>query len=332
VTVSAELPRRARAFAPASVSNVGCGFDALGFAIDAQLDRGAPYPLGDCVEVVPRTGPAIEPGVSVVEIVGDRGCLPHDAQRNTAAGAAAAVLERSGALVRLEITVHKHMPLRSGLGSSAASAVAAVVATNAALGAELDDAALLECALAGERIASGSLHADNVAPSLLGGMVLVRALTPTPDIVRLPVPKGLLCVVVRPELEVDTQDSRRSLGDQVALTAAVTQWANVGALVAGLFRGDLELIRRSVHDAVAEPLRTPAIPGFEQARSAALQAGAIAAGLSGSGPTLFAFSNDARRAAHIGAAAKQVWGGLGIAAEAAISPVGAQGARVVECD
>jgi homoserine kinase len=318
----------ARAFAPASVSNVGCGFDALGFALDARFAEDAALPLGDTVEATTRAGG----GVTVVEITGDLGKLPREADRNTAAGAAAAVLARANARVGLDLRIQKHMPLRSGLGSSAASAVAAAVAADGALGAALGEIELLECALAGEQIASGTLHADNIAPSLLGGLVLVRSLDPRPDVVRLPVPPTLLCVVVRPDLEVDTRASRRGLGDRVALPAAVAQWSNLGALVAALFRADLALIARALEDSIAEPVRGPGIPGYFAAKQAALDAGALAANLSGSGPSLFALCTERDLALRAGSAAVAAWQQRGIAAESAVSMLGARGARVLPCD
>jgi homoserine kinase len=220
------------------------------------------------------------------------------------------------------------MPLSSGLGSSAASAVAATLATSAIYGGQLSQNDLLECAIAGESLASGAVHADNVAPSFLGGFVLVRSLEPVPDIVSLPVPAGLSVALVRPQLEIDTAPARRALATELPLPIAVAQWANVGALVAALCRGDLELLGRSLCDFVAEPVRSPLVPGFDAARNAALDAGAIGCSLSGSGPTMFALCASHSIAAEVvRAMASRLEAATGSACDVWVSAVGAQGAR-----
>jgi len=306
----------ARAFAPASVSNVACGFDVLGFAIEEP---------GDVVEASFRA----VPGVEIAELTGDDGRLPREAQRNTAGVAVAALLELLGERRGVSLRLAKGMPLASGLGSSAASGVAALVATAHLLGREVARALLLRCALEGERVACGSAHADNVAPSLYGGFVLIRSNDP-PDIVVLPVPAGLSCAVVRPHLEVETRRARELLGDSVPLPVAVRQWANLGALVAALHRGDLELLARSLHDAVAEPKRAGLVTGFTQVKAAALERGALGCSLSGSGPSMFALCAD-RAAAEV--VADVMAGGfaeLGLGADRFVSPVGAPGARILD--
>jgi homoserine kinase len=335
------MRERASAFAPASVSNVACGFDVLGFAVEGVLsapggDRSGGRPLGDVV----HASASERPGVELVSIDGDGGKLPRDPERNTAAVAAAAVLERcratlpAGALPGVSLALEKNMPLASGLGSSAASAVAAAFATHELAreqGAEpLDAPDLVRCALAGERVASGGEHADNVAPSLLGGFVLVRSLDPVPDLVELPVPAGLACAVVRPHLEVATHAARAALGERVALRAAIAQWGNVGALVAALYRGDLELLARALHDAVAEPVRAAAVPGFDAAMAAARRAGALGGRLSGSGPSLFALAADVAVAERAAAAMADALAGAGVACDRLVTPVGGPGARRLE--
>ncbi|HVS16548.1 MAG TPA: homoserine kinase [Thermoanaerobaculia bacterium] len=324
--------RRTSAFAPASVSNVACGFDVLGFSVAGSFADGddAP-PLGDRVHATARD----QPGVELAAISGDGGRLPRAAGRNTAAVAATAVLERAGDALRgVRLELDKGMPLASGLGSSAASAVAATVATHelaVARGApRLSSAELLRGALAGERVASGGEHADNVAPSLLGGFVLVRSLDPAPDVVELPVPAGLSCAVVCPHLEVDTRAARAALGEQVSLRAAIAQWGNIGALVAALFRGDLELLARSLRDAIAEPLRSGAVPGFADAMAAARAAGALGGSLSGSGPSLFALTADRWIAGAAAAAMAEALGARGVACDWLVTPVGAPGAHAIE--
>lgn len=261
------------AFAPATVSNVACGFDVLGFALDAPGD-----------EVTARLAPG---GVSIADITGDEGRLPREASRNTAGIAAQAVVDASGEKRGVVLTIRKGLPLASGLGGSAASAAAAVVAVDALLGTRLPLETLLSCALRGEQMGAGSAHADNIAPSLWGGFVLVRRANP-PDVVRLPVPDGLTAVVVHPNLEIETAKARALLGDHVALADAIRQWANLGALVHGLHTSDFALISRSLEDAIAEPRRAALVPGLAEIKAAAVEAGALGCSLSGSGPSLFA--------------------------------------------
>ncbi len=307
-----------RAFAPATVSNVACGFDVLGFAVDEP---------GDVVVARPRS----RPGVELVEVTGDDGRLPRGAERNTAGVAVRALLDATGCDRGVSLSLHKGMPLSSGLGSSAASGVAAAHAANQLLGLGASQEVLLACAMAGERVACGSAHADNAAPSLYGGFVLIRAADP-PDVVPLPVPEGLACAVVRPHIEVETRASRGLLGDTVPLKAAVTQWGNLGALIAGLFRGDLELIARSLEDVVAEPRRAGQVPGFAATQRAALDSGALGCSLSGSGPSIFALCASlagAERAAEAMATALE---GEGLASDRYVSGVGTEGVRLLPAE
>ena len=263
----------ATAFAPATVSNVACGFDVLGFALEAPGD-----------EVTARLSPS---GVQIASIDGDGGRLPRDAARNTAGVAALALLTKLGERRGVVLSIRKGLPLSSGLGGSAASAAAAVVAVDAVLGSGATIETLVSCALEGERLGAGSAHADNIAPSLYGGFVLVRRLNP-PDIIRLPVPAGLVAVVVHPDLEIETAKARALLGTTVPLADAVRQWANLGAFVDGLHRGDFNQISRSLEDTIAEPRRAPLVPGLAMIKRAAADAGALGCSLSGSGPSLFA--------------------------------------------
>jgi homoserine kinase len=310
-------PQTFRIFAPASVANVACGFDVLGFALEHPGD-----------EVVVRRRDA--PGVEIALITGDDGRLPRSAERNSAGVAVTSLLQEFGSDAGIELELHKQMPLSSGLGSSGASAVAAVVATDRLLGLGAPLETLLMAAMAGEAGACGSAHADNVAPSLYGGLVLVRPGS-VPDVVRLPVPEGLTAALVRPHTEVETRAAREVLGDSVPLKTAVAQWANLGAFVAGLFRGDFELLSRALVDHVAEPKRGGLVPGFAAAQRAALDAGALGSSLSGSGPSIFALCRsrtDAERVVAAMAAAVLVHAGL--ECDRFVSALGAPGARVVE--
>lgn len=305
-----------RAFAPATVGNLACGFDVFGLALQHPGDV-----------VVARERP--EPGVSVEAVTGSGGRIPTDPERNTAAVAARALLERVGAHTGVALQVHKGLPLAGGLGGSAASAVAAAVAVDALLDARVSLDVLLECAAEGERAGAGSPHLDNVAAALYGGIVLVRP-GAQPAVVQLPVPEGLACAVVHPHLEVETREARRILGDSVRLHDAVTQWGNTAALVAGLFREDWEVMGSALVDVVAEPKRAVLVPGFAAVKGAALAAGALGCSLSGAGPSVFALCRAvdvAERAAEAmrGAFAQAAQ----LEAEAYVSLVARAGARVL---
>ncbi len=325
------MNRSVRAFAPASVSNIACGFDILGFALQSDGGGASPGP-GDLVTATERERDAGTCGpVRITAIAGDGGRLPHQVDRNTAAVAAGAMLQAKAPDAAVDLEVEKRMPLESGLGSSAASAVAAVVAVDALLGLDLPPAALLRYALAGEILASGGAHADNLAPSLLGGLVLVRSLEPEPDVIELPVPEGLTCALVRPHAKVNTRESRARLDRHLPLELAVTQWGNAAALVAALYRADLELLSRALVDVVAEPVRAPSVPGFDAAKAAAIDAGALGCSLSGSGPALFALCDGPDRAGQVTAAmAAALEGVSGVDCDQLVSSLPAPGARVIE--
>ena len=305
-----------RAFAPGSIGNLACGFDVLGLAL-----QGA----GDEVTVRKRD----QPGVEIVLITGDGGRIPREPQRNTAGTAASAVLRCLEAPFGVELEVRKGLPLAAGMGGSAASAVAAAVAVNGLAGSRLPPEVVLQCALEGEAVASGDTHPDNAAPSLMGGLVLVPAWEPL-RIIPLEVPEELFSVHVHPHMEVETAVAREILGKTVALSDAVAQWGNTAALVVGLFRNDWELIGRAVEDRIAEPQRAAAVPGFARVKEAALNAGALAASLSGSGPSLFALCRGRGRAMAVAEAmvtAFRTYSGLG--SDLLVSPGRSAGARVL---
>lgn len=311
-------PQKCKAFAPGSIGNLACGFDVLGLAIDGPGD-----------EVTATLVP--EPGVKITDIRGDHGRLSSVVSRNTAGTAALAVLDEVGSADGIELQLRKGLPLAAGMGGSAASAVAGAVAVDYLLGNRLPREVLLRCALAGEAVASGGEHPDNAAPSLLGGMVLVPSWQPL-RVIELEVPRELFSVHVHPHMEVETRGAREILGDQVALTDAVAQWGNTAALVAGLFREDWDLISRSIQDRIAEPLRAPAVPGFQEVKEAALNAGALASSLSGSGPSVFALCRGQDRARIVAQrmrAAFRTAGGL--ESDLLVSPGRAPGARVFPC-
>ena len=311
-------PERAAAFAPASVSNVGCGFDVLGFALEAP---------GDVVIALPRA----RPGIDVIDITGDAGRLPRAADRNTASVAAAALLRLAGRDgTGVDLVIRKGLPLASGIGSSGASAVAAVVAVNEALGIGASQDLLLRSAMEGEGAAAGAPHPDNVAPALLGGFVLARSVDP-PDVVALPVPAGLACAVLHPAIEIETRAARAILPASVPLADAVRQWANVGALVAALYTGDLDLLGRAMVDHIVEPRRAHLVPGLPHVTAAARAAGAIGSGLSGAGPCIFAVARSAGDAARAGDAMLQALRDHGrIDGRIYVSPVSTAGARLID--
>jgi len=256
------------------VGNLACGFDTLGLALEAPGDVVAARPVS-------------RPGVTLYRIEGDDGRLPLDPERNTASVAAQALLSSVDDARGVELTLYKGLPLASGMGSSAASAVAAALAVDALFELEQPRPKLLAAAIEGERVASGAGHADNVAPCLYGGCTLVRSSEP-PDIVSLPVPPELTVAMLHPTLQVSTRAAREILPRAIPLDIAIAQWSNLGAFVAALFKSDWDLLSRSLQDLVAEPVRAPLVPGFQAAKDAALEAGALGASLSGSGPSVFA--------------------------------------------
>jgi homoserine kinase len=302
-------------FAPASVSNVACGFDIMGFALDGAGDR-----------VTARLSD--RPGIRITGVSGMSPDLPLDWEKNTAGPPAAAVLKRSGKTCGIDISIDKGLPVGSGIGSSAACAVASAVASNALLEAGLNDSALLECAVEGEFIASGSVHVDNLAPSLFGGFILVRGYNPV-DVVNIPVPPSLWCTLVHPHIEIQTKESRGLLPREVPLKTLVTQTGNAAGLIAGLFLHDYRLVGRSLQDAVAEPVRKAMIPAFDAMQRAALTAGALGCSISGSGPSVFALSSSREIADAVGAVMSAELRNVRCGYDVMISIVGARGAHIV---
>lgn len=304
------------AFAPATVSNVAAGFDVLGFALDEP---------GDVVVAHLRDAP----GVEIARIEGDGGRLSRAIGQNTAGAAVSALLGMLGTRQGISLEIHKGLPLASGVGSSGASAVAAVVAVNELLGRPASLDLLCRAAMAGEQAGCGAIHPDNVAPALYGGFVLARSVDP-PDIVRLPVPTGLACAVLHPRIEVQTGAARALLGDSLPLPVAVRQWANLGALVSALHSSDLALLSRALVDHVAEPKRAALVPGFGPVKAAALAAGALGCSLSGSGPSTFALAPTLAAAQTIGEAMAAAYtSATGLDADLWVSRVGTNGARVI---
>ncbi|HIA04881.1 MAG TPA: homoserine kinase [Myxococcales bacterium] len=299
------------AFAPATIANLGPGFDILGLALDADLG------LGDHCEV--RLAPA---GQLNLSITGDQGRLPTNPLQNVAGVAAMKVIEMAGANTGLDIRLHKGLPLGSGLGSSAASAASAAIATNEALGNPLTRQQLIEAGRAGEALACGVPHPDNVVPALLGGILLMVQDDEQLHLLQLPTPGRLSVVVVIPELEVKTADSRAVLPDLVPLSDAVFNAGRVGLLVGALEQDNLSLLKVALQDRLHQPYRSKLVSGYDEVRQAALDAGALGAGLSGSGPALFALAEE--DATSCGEAMVQAFESLGISAGYAAGNVAAQ--------
>ena len=304
-----------RAFAPATVANVCCGFDVLGFAIDFPGD-----------EVVLSLNESRV--VTISKIVGDDGRLPLEVNKNTAGVAVQSFLKSLGSDQGVEIELIKKLPLGSGMGSSAASGVAALVAINHALGNPLSRQELVPHAMEAERIACGSAHADNVAPSLLGGFVLVRDYHPL-DLIKIPSVADLYCTLIHPHIELKTSDSRRVLKPTVSLKDTITQSGNIAGLMIGLMKSDYGLIGRSLKDVIAEPIRSAFIPNFESVRQAAIEAGALGCGISGSGPTLFALSTENRIAEKVGEAMKVEFSKSKLDSEVYVSKINNVGAKLI---
>jgi homoserine kinase len=302
------------AFAPATVSNLGPGFDCLGLAVCGAGDR-------------VRARRRDEPGVLLSKIHGDDGALPREIDRNTASVAANWILQRHAADSGVELELEKGLPPGSGLGSSGASACAAAVAVDAVLGLNLPAATLVEAARFAEGVACGTAHPDNVAPCIVGGLVLIPALEPL-RLISLPVPENLWLALYTPGCSVATADARAALPRQVSLSATVTQAARLGLLVHALHLGDLALLGEAVADDIVEPVRAGLIPGYREAKAACLEAGALACSISGAGPTTFAMAADKDRAKALLGILDVCFGGAGVAGRGMVDQVGA-GARVI---
>jgi homoserine kinase len=307
------MPDSVLVHSPATLSNLGCGFDVFGLAL------AAPY---DTIRLTRRAAP----GISIRHL--DPYNLPTDPTRNVAGVALLALLEAVPEVLGFEMEITKGIKPGSGVGSSAASAVGAVVAANALLDNRFSKMELMGFAMAGEAVASGARHADNIAPAIFGGFTVVRALVPALDIIALPAPT-LWVAVVHPQIEVKTSDSRKVLPTSVPLSLAVRQWANVAGLTAGFLTADYDLIGRSLADYIVEPARLPLIPGLVESRRRALAAGAIGGGISGSGPSIFMLNKTEETAQAVGAALGSVFAELGIDFNVYVGPVGTTGAYVV---
>jgi homoserine kinase len=307
-------PRSATAFAPASVGNVAIGFDILGFAVDA---------LGDRITVTRST----QRGVRIVGSSGVVSDLPQEPEKNTAGRALIALNVAVQPDFGFDMHIEKGIPLGSGLGGSAASAVGAVVAANALLEQPLPKIELLKFAMQGEAVASGSLHADNIAPSMFGGLVLTVGID-NPRVKQIPVPQGVQAVIVHPHMFLSTKQARAILKREVPMADFVWQTANLAGFISGCYTDDFDLIREGLNDVVIEPQRRQLIPGFSAVRAAAIAAGALGCSISGAGPTMFAWAPETAAGAVREAMVKE-FARNGVATDHWRVPVQSDGARVV---
>ena len=304
------------AFAPATVANLGPGFDVLGLALDRPGDT-----------VVARRVPGSGPAVVSIEVEGDGGCLPKDPAKNTAGIAALATLEAAGADAAVALTLRKGMPIGSGLGSSAASAAAAACAVNALIGGPLRRGELIAPCIEAEAVIAGR-HADNVTAAVLGGLILVRSIDPL-DYIRLPTPAGLSIAVVTPAIEVSTHQARAALPDVIPKADVVRHAADLAAMVAALYGEELDLLGRCLGRNFFAGRRLEAIPGGAAALDAALDAGAIGGSVSGSGPSLFALCHSSGLACRAATAMTKAFAAVGLTSETVVSPVDCPGVRLL---
>jgi homoserine kinase len=300
-------------FCPATIANLSCGFDVLGLCLDN---------VGD--EMVIRK--SAQKGIRITKIIGAD--LPLETENNVSGVAGLALLETVNVDFGFEIEIYKNIKAGSGIGSSAASSAGAVFGINALLGYPYQTKDLVQFAMQGEKLACGNAHADNVAPALLGGFTLVRSYSPL-DIIKIESPSELYATVVHPQIELKTSDARSVLKQTVSLKSAIMQWGNVGGLIAGLYTKDYDLIGRSLHDEIVEPLRSVLIPGFDLIKQAALENGALGSGISGSGPSIFALSKGKETAEKIAKAMSAVYEAINLPYEIHVSKVNSEGVKIL---
>jgi len=310
------MSERVRVAAPATVANIGPGFDVLGLALEGPCDE-------VCAEV------SDDGIVTLVDITGDEGLLPRDAKKNCVGAAAQAVLDRFGEPgMGIRLWLHKGLSAGSGLGSSAASSVAAAVATAAVIDPAIERSQLLDATREGERLATGSPHPDNVAPCLLGGLIacVVRQ-GEAIETMRLPVAQGILLVTVTPEIHIPTEAGRAVMPSSYVLEDVVANMSRVAGLVAGFASGDMAQIGSCLEDRMATPYRKSLIPGYDGVMEAAYAAGAVGGGISGAGPTVFAMTDDRAVAESMGVAMVEAFAAVGIGSLARVSGIDPRGAR-----
>jgi len=312
--INFRIMNKIKIFAPATVANVSCGFDVLGLCLDS---------VGD--EMIIRK--TTKKGIVISKIIGQ--VLPLEPLENVAGVAAMALLDKLNLDFGFDIEIHKNIKPGSGIGSSAASAAGAVFGINKLLDEPFSLPELIPFAMEGERLASGSAHADNVAPALLGGFTLVRSYQPL-DVIKIEAPKELYTTVIHPQIELKTSDSRAVLKQKISMQKMTVQIGNLGGLISGLYTSNYDLIARSLHDEIVEPHRKILIPEFDALKQAALHAGALGSGISGSGPSVFALSKGKKTAQNVGKAFASVYKNLGIEFDIHISKINSKGIKILD--
>lgn len=300
-------------FCPATIANLNCGFDVMGLCLDG---------IGD--EMIIRK--VAEKGIRITKIIGAD--LPLETEKNVAGVAGLALLNATETEFGFEIELYKNIKTGSGIGSSSASAAGAVFGINELLGRPFTKKELVYYAMKGEVVASGSEHADNVAPCILGGFTLVRGYNPL-DVIKIESPSEIYAVVLHPHIEVKTSDSRAVLKPEVSLKNAITQWGNLGGLIAGLYTKDYDLIGRSLIDVIVEPARKHLIPNFDTVKNSALNNGALGAGISGAGPSIFALCKGEIIANTVAKSMSDAYEDTGIPFNIHISKVNAEGTKII---
>ncbi len=300
-------------FSPATVANVACGFDVFGFCLDSVGDE----------MVIRKTD---KKGIHITKIEGFD--LPYEAELNVAGVSALAMYEDAKPDCGFEIEIYKHIKPGSGIGSSAASAVGSVFGMNELLGNPYSKTQLTKFAIKGEALASKCEHADNLAPAIFGGFTLVRSVSPL-EILEIPSPNNLYATIIHPQIEIKTSEARAILPNEVSLQHAITQWGNFGSLIHALHTSDYDLIRKSLQDVIVEPYRGKLIPHYNDVKKATLENGALGAGISGSGPSIFALSHGLENANAVKQAMEQVYSKTGISFEIHVSKINTEGIKVL---
>ena len=300
-------------FSPATVANVACGFDVLGFCLDSVGDE----------MVIRKTD---KKGIKITKIEGFD--LPLESKLNVAGVSALAMYETVNPDFGFEIEIYKNIKPGSGIGSSAASAVGSVFGINELLGRPFSKTELTQFAMKGEALASKCEHADNLAPAIFGGFTLVKSIMPL-DILQIPSPHNLYATIIHPQIEIKTSESRAILPTEIKLQDAITQWANFGSLIHSLHTNNYELMRRSLHDVIIEPHRSKLIPHYQEVKYAALKAGALGSGISGSGPAVFSLCEGIEAANRVREAIKTVYSKTGIEFDIYVSKINKEGVKIL---
>jgi len=309
------MEKSIKIFAPATVANLSAGYDVLGLAVESPGD--------EVIITLNNTGK-----VNIDKITGDEGRLPLNPEKNTVSAVVIKYLKQREIDLGASIILHKKMPFGSGLGSSSASAVGGLVAINALMDQPWDKKDLLSLAMEGERIACGNAHADNVAPSLLGGVVLIRSYQPL-DVISLTYPDNLWMSLVYPHVNIPTGEARKIIKTNVPLKDAVVQWGNVGGIVAGFCTQNIDLIGRSMQDVIIEPVRSMLIPYFYEMKQTALVNGALGFSISGSGPTVFAMTTSEQAAHNISQKLQELLKQKGVLSDSFVSKINPTGAKII---